>query len=607
MYVTTFYSFKGGVGRTMALVNTGVELARRGRKVLLVDFDLEAPGLDTFEAIKPKRTAPGIVDFVRRYLDTGQAPEVEEFLEQCPEIGDDGGELWLMPAGASKSNYAESFRQIDWGDLYEQRNGFILFEDLKAQWKEVLQPDYVLIDSRTGHTDVGGICTRQLPDSVAMLFFPNEQNLTGLTKVVADIRSESEEPREKQIHLHFIMSNVPDLDDEDRILERKIISFQQKLQFERDPLIVHRYDSLSLLNQVVFTKDRPRSRLAEEYRKIVTEIVSQNLEDREGALQYLRRSARAVHSNSLRHESSEEENQKLLDKIRNLHEKDGEVLYRLGVLRQEQWEPEQAASLFGRAIERGYAKPYVRLRRARVLSDIGQANEASAEALRALQSADLSPRLIRQALMLVDSKESSRAVESPALESLSTIERISLARYLLFETPMLRDAALRILKPVTEDTELEVAPIQVRSALALVYIATGQFNAAKDLLEHENVEDVDIQTAFNYAIASWGARGNTDTQAFNAVIQLHEALDESDRHSGANYLQCIGLAYWVVEDSVQTTEYVNEALEAVDPYGQTFSCWRYCNVSASEFKKDIGEMIEYFSGNILMTPPFISK
>ena len=574
---------------------------------LLVDFDLEAPGLDTFEAIKPKRTAPGVVDFVRRYLDTGQAPEVAEFLEQCPEIGDDGGELWLMPAGASKSNYAESFRQIDWGDLYEQRNGFILFEDLKAQWKEVLQPDYVLIDSRTGHTDVGGICTRQLPDSVAMLFFPNEQNLTGLTKVVADIRSESEEPREKQIHLHFIMSNVPDLDDEDRILERKIISFQQKLQFERDPLIVHRYDSLSLLNQVVFTKDRPRSRLAEEYRKIVQEIVRQNLEDREGALEYLKKSQREVHSNSLRHESSEEENQKLLDKIRNLHEKDGEVLYRLGVLRQEQWESKQAASLFGRAIERGYAKPHVRLRRARVLSDIGQANEASAEALRALQSADLSPRSVRQVLMLVNPDESLRAVESPALASLSTLDRINLAHDVFFETPMLRDAALHILKPVTEDPELEVQPSQERNYLALVYIATGQFNAATDLLDYERIEDVDIQTAFSYAMASWGARGSTDTQSFNAVIQLHEAQEESDRLSDANYLQCIALAYWVIEDTVLATEYVNEALEAVDPYGQTFSSWRYCNVSVSEFKKDLGEMIEYFSGNILMTPPFISK
>jgi len=41
MYTVTFYSFKGGVGRTLALANVGLELARTGRRVLLVDFDLE--------------------------------------------------------------------------------------------------------------------------------------------------------------------------------------------------------------------------------------------------------------------------------------------------------------------------------------------------------------------------------------------------------------------------------------------------------------------------------------------------------------------------------------------------------------------------------------
>ena len=305
MYVTTFYSFKGGVGRTMALVNSGVELAKRGRKVLLVDFDLEAPGLDTFDAVKTKKTAPGIVDFVRKYLDTGQAPEVGGYLQKCPGIGDDGGELWLMPAGTRKAGYAENFRGIDWGDLYERRDGFLLFEDLKEQWRSTVQPDHVFIDSRTGHTDVGGICTRQLPDAVAILFFPNEQNLTGLTKVVADIRSQSEESAGKQIQLHFIMSNVPDLDDEDRILERKIKAFQKRLGFKRDPLVVHRYDSLSLLNQVVFTKDRPRSRLAGEYRRIVKEIVRHNLGDREGALDYLKKAERVAGLRSREFETSQ--------------------------------------------------------------------------------------------------------------------------------------------------------------------------------------------------------------------------------------------------------------------------------------------------------------
>ncbi|MBM4051019.1 MAG: hypothetical protein FJ279_38470 [Planctomycetes bacterium] len=43
--VTTFYSFKGGVGRSQALCAAGYVLARQRRKALLVDVDLEAPGL----------------------------------------------------------------------------------------------------------------------------------------------------------------------------------------------------------------------------------------------------------------------------------------------------------------------------------------------------------------------------------------------------------------------------------------------------------------------------------------------------------------------------------------------------------------------------------
>jgi MinD-like ATPase involved in chromosome partitioning or flagellar assembly len=46
--IYTFYSFKGGVGRTLALANVGYVLASWGRDVLMVDADLEAPGLSVF-------------------------------------------------------------------------------------------------------------------------------------------------------------------------------------------------------------------------------------------------------------------------------------------------------------------------------------------------------------------------------------------------------------------------------------------------------------------------------------------------------------------------------------------------------------------------------
>ena len=44
-----FYSFKGGVGRTQLLLNSAKYLASLGKKVLIVDFDIHAPGLSYWD------------------------------------------------------------------------------------------------------------------------------------------------------------------------------------------------------------------------------------------------------------------------------------------------------------------------------------------------------------------------------------------------------------------------------------------------------------------------------------------------------------------------------------------------------------------------------
>ena len=48
--IYTFYSFKGGVGRSMALANVAALLAKWGYSVLVVDWDIEAPGIERFYA-----------------------------------------------------------------------------------------------------------------------------------------------------------------------------------------------------------------------------------------------------------------------------------------------------------------------------------------------------------------------------------------------------------------------------------------------------------------------------------------------------------------------------------------------------------------------------
>ncbi|ATE53272.1 tyrosine-protein kinase family protein [Actinosynnema pretiosum] len=183
--VVTFYSYKGGVGRSFALANVAVLLARWGHRVLCVDWDLEAPGLqDYFRELLHEPPASGVVDLVddfRAHREwTGAHVTELEF----------GGTLHLLAAGDGGPEYAGRIQQIDWDDLYKLDFGAYL-ERCRARW--VADYDFVLLDSRTGITDIGGICTAHLPDYLVVLYTANEQSIRG----VVDIAKRSDEARDR--------------------------------------------------------------------------------------------------------------------------------------------------------------------------------------------------------------------------------------------------------------------------------------------------------------------------------------------------------------------------------------------------------------------------
>ena len=512
-----------------------------------------------------------------------------------------------MPSGAQKETYAADFSQIDWGALYEKRDGYLLFEDLKRQWEHFIRPDYVLIDSRTGHTDTGGICTRQLPDAVAIFFFPNEQNLRGLTKVVRDIRSETDGARKKKIDLHFVMSNVPDLDDEDKILEGKIAAFQKHLGFKREPMVVHRYDSLSLLNQMVFTKDRPKSRLAKEYREVVQEIVRRNLADRDTALDYIRRTSNHWYRRGREDELSLQRHEQLLE-IENEHSDDGEVLFRLGMIQVENQQLEQAALLFNRAVKAGFDEVEVYLQRARVRAARNDADGASEDALQVLQSDRSTPPAVSKALRLVGPGQSVDIAELPAVAALDPNARIWLATELC-ESREEIEYAVSILQPTVRDDSLpEGERALARTALAMACIGIGEFTEAVTLLRHgeRDVGDMDIRDTFNYGMALWGKTGAVTREPFARTIELAPS-DLSEHSKNLNFLQCLAVAYWAAGDAATAAEFVRRAQEVLPRSSSGFSCWHYRRVMANQFGEDLDEITTLIGGDTSQIPRFMAE
>ncbi|QWF83016.1 CATRA system-associated protein [Amycolatopsis sp. CA-230715] len=173
--VVTFYSYKGGVGRSFALANIAVLLARWGHRVLCVDWDLEAPGLrDYFRPMLADEPAGGVVDLVADFLRGQVRPTAH--VTRLTGVGT----LDFIAAGRDEPDYVRRVQGIDWEALYE--NGFGQYlEQCRERW--TADYDYVLLDSRTGISDIGGICTAHLPDSLVVLYTANTQSVRGAVEI----------------------------------------------------------------------------------------------------------------------------------------------------------------------------------------------------------------------------------------------------------------------------------------------------------------------------------------------------------------------------------------------------------------------------------------
>jgi MinD-like ATPase involved in chromosome partitioning or flagellar assembly len=219
--IMTFYSYKGGVGRSMALANVACILAKRAnprdKGVLLVDWDLEAPGLHRFfedpqqrprPLLKTDFARPGLIDLfaklrtaIEKVSSAGEEPtqESEDLLRGSIRLSDfllDTGieKLDLITAGRFDKRYPRKVSTFPWSRLHKRAPWiFSWFGNLLAELY-----DYVLIDSRSGVSDTGGICTAIIPEKLVLVFAPNQQNIEGVLEqaaTAANYRTRSDDIR----------------------------------------------------------------------------------------------------------------------------------------------------------------------------------------------------------------------------------------------------------------------------------------------------------------------------------------------------------------------------------------------------------------------------
>lgn len=209
-----FFSIKGGVGRSTAMAVSAWSLAQSGKRVMVLDLDLESPGLSSGLLPAERRPTYGITDWlVEDLVDNGDL--VFDDMVSTSELSHDG-EILVVPAhGAEAGNYIAKLGRVWMPKIDQQGRGedwskrlSRLINELELHWK----PDVILIDSRSGIDEVASSCVTDLGAGLVLLFaIDGEQTWSGY-QILFDYWYQAGVARQIRERLQLVGAMIPELD-----------------------------------------------------------------------------------------------------------------------------------------------------------------------------------------------------------------------------------------------------------------------------------------------------------------------------------------------------------------------------------------------------------
>ena len=234
--VITFYSYKGGMGRTTTMIAYAMSLAvndnpSKKKRVVIIDCDLEAPGyLNFFDLSEHNGLRSGQKNGLVEFLSDAQFtahPEELDLNDYIINVGDDNknnfaynnlNNIWLIPAGNLNEGYSDLTGGNDRNDYLEGLAKINLssvnsvvkyFNILLDRINETFEPDIILLDSRTGFNDIFGTVALYLSSSVIGFFGFSRQTQPGLMSLLKEYYKSS-----NSFSLQLVFSILPEKVDD---------------------------------------------------------------------------------------------------------------------------------------------------------------------------------------------------------------------------------------------------------------------------------------------------------------------------------------------------------------------------------------------------------
>ncbi len=183
--IVSFFSFKGGVGRTTIATAVAINLGLLGKRVVVIDLDLEAPGI---ASVLIDEETPGLIDLLADHLATCEC-DPAGLLRAATGIGSIPGQVEVLPAGVLNSDYFEKLARLDFVGTDILGGGESPIEKaLLSVLRKIAfadpRPDFILVDARAGLHDLAGLSLQGLAHIEVLIARDSEQSYRGLDLVV---------------------------------------------------------------------------------------------------------------------------------------------------------------------------------------------------------------------------------------------------------------------------------------------------------------------------------------------------------------------------------------------------------------------------------------
>jgi MinD-like ATPase involved in chromosome partitioning or flagellar assembly len=246
--IISIHSFRGGTGKSNTSANVAALLAKDGRKVGVVDTDLQSPGIHVIFGVDQDTIGRCLNDYLYGECAIGEAAH-----EVTPDKTA-AGKVWLVPASIKPHDIARI--QHEGYDVARLNTGF-------KELIDTLGLDALILDTHPGLGEET-LLSIAMSNSLAVIMRPDQQDYEG-TQVTMTVSRKLSVPR-----IVIVVNKVPDIFNLDEVKAR----VEKAYDCEVAAVIPHSPELMNLSSGGIFAVQNPDHPVTALFEQVSSSLMS---------------------------------------------------------------------------------------------------------------------------------------------------------------------------------------------------------------------------------------------------------------------------------------------------------------------------------------------